>query len=101
MSFARSIEEARSILTSLQKEKQDGMSAGHGSPIRDGTEQEFADGMGPSAPIAELVPRRTKIHTRTSSLTRKYAYTGSGDGGETGTKSYCSGELGQKNLRGH
>ena len=86
----------------VQKEKTDGASGEASSHIRDG---EDAPGTSMSHPIDELVPRRTKVHTRTSTLERKYASTGSGGegphgGASGGHKSYGSGELGKKNLRG-
>lgn len=101
MSFAQPFSEAHSIQMSIQKEKQDGMSNGYSSPIKEGTEEEFQQGMGPVPPIEHLVPRRTHIHTRTDSLQRKYASTGSNRGKETmGHKSYGSAEIGQKPLSG-
>lgn len=101
MSFAQPFSESHSIQSAIQKEKQDGASNGFSSPIKEGTEQEFQDGMGPTAPIEHLVPRRTHIHTRTDSLERKYASTGSNRGKESVShKSYGSSEIGRKNLSG-
>ena len=68
MSFAQPFDEAHSIQTYLQEGKTDGASDGASSPIHTGA----ADGGGLSVPVADLVPRRTKVHVRTSSLTRKY-----------------------------
>ena len=101
MSFSQPFSEAHSIKTAIQKEKQDGMSNGYSSPIKEGTEMQFQDGDGPMAPIEHLVPRRTHIHTRTDSLERKYASTGSNRGKETVShKSYGSSEIGRRNLSG-
>ena len=68
MSFSQTFDEAHSIQTYLQKEKTDGNSDGASSPIHMGS----ADGGGMAVPVADLVPRRTKVKVRTSSLTRKY-----------------------------
>ena|SRR5215475_12648560 len=101
MGFSQPFSEAHGILTAIQKEKQDGASNGYSSPIKEGTEQEFQGGVGPTAPIEHLVPRRTHIHTRTDSLQRKYASTGSNRGKESVShKSYGSSEIGNKNLSG-
>jgi hypothetical protein len=102
MSFAQSFNEAHSIISSVQIHKTDGNSGESSSPVRDGAEH---PGTAHEPPIAELVPRRTKIHTRTDGLERKYASTGSGGAGPHGDSSgghkpYSSGELGKKPLRG-
>lgn len=68
MSFAQSFDEAHSIISHVQANKTDGNSDGTSSPLHAGA----ADGGGLSVPVADLVPRRTKIKVRTSSLTRKY-----------------------------
>jgi hypothetical protein len=99
LSFARPFSEAMEILHHVQKEKTDGMSGEASSPVRDGAE---TPGTSMAHPIAELVPRRTKVHTRTSSLERSYGSTGSHTGSESSAKKgYSSGEMGKKNLRGH
>ena len=77
MSFARPFEEARSILGRIQIEKTDGTDGMSSSPIRDGAD---SPGTAYEPPVAEMIPRRTKIHTRTSSLQRNYASTGSHTG---------------------
>lgn len=87
MSFAQSFAEAHGIQTSIQKHKTDGMSGEASSSIRDGHDSPGTDH---THPIGEWVPRRTHIHPRTGSLTRKYA--ASPHGGGT--------EIGQKNLSG-
>lgn len=98
MSFARPFAEAMDILHTIQREKTDGMSGEGSSPVRDGASE---PGTSMSHPISELVPRRTKIHTRTSSLERSYGSTGSHTGSaSTAKKGYSAGELGKKNLRG-
>ena len=97
MSFAQPFTEARGILNAIQREKTDGRDGESSSPIRDGA---MEPGTSMSHPIGVLEPRRTVVHTRTDSLTRKYASTGSGDGGETSNKSYSSGKIGRKNLKG-
>jgi len=68
MSFAQSFDEAHSIISHVQKEKTDGMSDGQSSPVHAGS----TDGGGLAVPVSDLVPRRTKIHVRTSALTRKF-----------------------------
>jgi hypothetical protein len=68
MSFAQSFDEAHSIISHVQVNKTDGASDGASSPVHAGA----ADGGGLSVPVADLVPRRTKVHVRTSGLTRKY-----------------------------
>lgn len=68
MSFAQSFDEAHSIISHVQVNKTDGASDGASSPVHAGA----ADGGGLSVPVADLVPRRTKVRVRTSSLTRKY-----------------------------
>src|SRR5260221_2184278 len=98
MSFARPFAEAMDILRTIQKEKTDGMSGEASSPVRDGAE---TPGTSMAHPISELVPRRTKVHTRTSSLERSYGSTGTGNGADGAKKSYGSGEMGQENLPGH
>jgi hypothetical protein len=102
MSFAQPFSEAHGIQTAIQLHKTDGHSGEMSSHIRDG---ESEPGTAHEAPIKELVPRRTKIHTRTDMLERKYASTGSGGdgphgGASGGHKDYAGGEIGQKNLRG-
>lgn len=97
MSFAQPFTESRGIQNAIQREKTDGRDGESSSPVRDGTTE---PGTSMAHPIDVLEPRRTHIHTRTDSLTRKYAATGSGDGGETGTKSYSSTKVGRKNLSG-
>lgn len=102
MSFAQPFAESHGIQTSIQLHKTDGHSGEASSHIRDG---EDTPGTAHTHPINELVPRRTKVHTRTSSLERKYASTGSGGagphgGGSGGHTSYASGETGKKPLRG-
>lgn len=82
----------------VQKEKTDGHSGEASSPVRDGASE---PGTSMSHPISELVPRRTKVHTRTSNLERAYGSTGTGNGADGAKKSYGSGEMGKKNLRGH
>ena len=69
MSFAQSFDEAHSIISHVQVNKTDGSSDGASSPVHAGA----SDGGGLSVPVADLVPRRTKIKVRTGSLTRKYA----------------------------
>ncbi len=83
MSFSQPMSEAMSILHSIQKEKTDGHSGEMSSPVRDGTDN---PGTSMAAPISELVPRRTKIHARTGTLTRKYAASPHGGGSEIGQK---------------
>ena len=68
MSFAQSFDEAHSIINHVQVNKTDGSSDGASSPMHAGA----SDGGGLSVPVAELVPRRTKVKVRTGSLTRKY-----------------------------
>ena len=68
MSFAQSFDEAHSIINHIQKDKQDGASDGASSPVHAGS----TDGGGLAVPVADLVPRRTKVHVRSGSLTRKY-----------------------------
>jgi hypothetical protein len=88
MSFARSFDEARGIIDYVQYHKLDG---NDGSPMSSPILHGQANGQPDvSAPVSELVPRRTKIHTRTDSLTRQYGATGSGEGGRTADKSYGS-----------
>jgi hypothetical protein len=68
LSFAQSFDEAHSIINHVQVNKTDGNSDGSSSPLHMGAN----DGGGLSVPVADLVPRRTKVKVRTSSLTRKY-----------------------------
>ena len=68
MSFAQSFDEAHSIINHVQVNKQDGASDGASSPVHAGS----TDGGGLAVPVADLVPRRTKVHVRSGSLTRKY-----------------------------
>ena len=68
MSFAQSYDEAHSIISHIQVDKTDGNSDGSSSPLHMGA----SDGGGLPVPVADLVPRRTKVKVRTSSLTRKY-----------------------------
>lgn len=69
MSFSQPFSEAHSIQTSIQMHKTDGDSGGSSSPVKMGSSE---PGTAMSAPVSEMVPRRTKIKVRTSSLTRKY-----------------------------
>lgn len=87
MGFSQTFAEAHGIQTSIQMHKTDGHSGEASSPVRDGADSPGTDHV---HPIAEWVPRRTHIHPRTGSLTRKYA--ASPHGGGT--------EIGQKNLSG-
>ena len=57
MSFSQPFSEAHSIQTAIQKEKQDGMSNGYSSPIKEGTEMQFQDGDGPTLPHNFLLDR--------------------------------------------
>lgn len=68
MSFSQSFDEAHSIINHVQINRTDGNNDGASSPLHMGA----ADGGGLSVPVADLVPRRTKVKARTSSLTRKY-----------------------------
>ena len=68
MSFAQSFDEAHSIINHVQVNRTDGNNDGASSPVHAGS----TDGGGLAVPVAELVPRRTKVNVRTSSLTRKY-----------------------------
>ena len=102
MSFARSFDEARGILDYVQEEKMDGMDGTKGSPIYEGVDNPPMEaGSVPHAPIDTLVPRRTKIHTRTDELQRKYASTGTkgGPSRHPEAKSYSSGKTGRNSLR--
>jgi hypothetical protein len=82
LSFARPFEEAKAILNQIQKDKTDGNSGGSSSPLLHGSDN---PGTAYTAPVSELVPRRTKIVTRTSSLRRSYAAS-SDQGGSTESK---------------
>lgn len=97
MSFAQPFTESRGIQNAIQKEKTDGRDGESSSPILHGTAE---PGTSMSAPISELTPRRTHIHTRNEGLARQYAATGSGEGGEKFDKSYSSKKIGRKNLSG-
>jgi len=97
VSFAQPFSESRGIQNAIQREKTDGRDGEGSSPIRDGASE---PGTSMAPPISELVPRRTRVHTRTSNLERSYASTGTGNGADGAKKSYSSGELGRKNLRG-
>jgi hypothetical protein len=83
MSFAQPFSEARGILNAIQKEKTDGRDSESSSPVRDGASE---PGTSMSHPVSEMVPRRTKIYTRTDSLQRDYASTGSKGGGSLSGK---------------
>lgn len=98
MSFAQPFSEARGIQNAIQREKTDGRDGESSSPIFNGSAE---PGTSMAHPISELTPRRTRVHTRNEGLARKYAATGSGQGGEKADKSYSSSKLGRKNLSGH
>lgn len=68
MGFSQPFDEAHSIQTYIEKNKTSGNDDGAPSPLHAGA----SDGGGLTPPVSDLVPRRTKIHVRTSSLTRKY-----------------------------
>jgi hypothetical protein len=68
MSFSQPFDEAHSIINHVQVNKTDGNSDGASSPLHVGA----SDGGGLAVPVADMVPRRTKIVVRTGSLTRKY-----------------------------
>jgi hypothetical protein len=82
LSFARSFEEAKSIIHSIQMHKVDGASEGYSSPILNGTED---TGVTVAHPDNQLKLRRTsEAHVAQTTLRRKYASTGSGGGKESG-----------------
>jgi hypothetical protein len=87
MSFAQPFSESRGIQNAIQREKTDGRDGEGSSPARDGASE---PGTSMAHPVSEMAPRRTKIYTRTDTLSRKYASTGSGDGGETASKGYSA-----------
>jgi len=79
LSFAQPFSEARGILNAIQREKTDGRDGEASSPIKEGSTE---PGTSMSHPVGEMVPRRTKVYTRTDSLQRKYGSTGSNGGKE-------------------
>ena len=70
MSFARSFEESRKIQGAIQNDKKDGRDGDASSPILKGSD---SPGTSMEHPVPEMTLRRTKLHARTTKLTRKYA----------------------------
>ena len=72
MSFARPIEEARSIIKDIQHDKTDGKDGGATSPVETPGGSTPIIG-GPSHPMSEMAQKRTTLRTRTNSLKRQWS----------------------------